>query len=73
MINIVTNWVISHNDGINSLINTLIQSIFFTLGLALWNKIKFPFSWRRVWSIFFLVLSTAWFFGLFIYCMKKME
>jgi hypothetical protein len=58
MNNIITGLLADYAIAFNYLLNVIFQSIFCILGLSLWNKLKFPFSWRRVWSIFFLILST---------------
>lgn len=31
--------------------------VFLIYGLSLWNKVKFPFSWRKVWGLLFLYIS----------------
>jgi NADH:ubiquinone oxidoreductase subunit H len=56
---------------LNSKFASLLFTIFFggvflTIGLDLWDKVKFPFTWRKVWAVFFLVLAIRWISGPFL-------
>jgi hypothetical protein len=71
MHNALVEFLNSQQNNIDFLINVLLQSLFFTIGLTLWNKVAFPFKWRRVWSFFFFILGTLKFFTFYKLILAK--
>lgn len=57
----LADWLNSHSEDIKFFVSSIFQAIYITIGLSLWDKDKLPFTWRRVWSLFFLILGLGTF------------
>ena len=48
-------------DKLSPTMFAFFYSMIFMCGLSHLDKEKFPFSWRKVWGVFFLYLACTFF------------
>lgn len=54
-------WLDAQGNYINFAINGFIKAVFFVLAFYLWDKVRFPFRWRKVLSVFLFLVGIYMF------------
>ncbi len=57
----IIDYINSKEVFINFLINLFIKSFFLIKGLDLYDKSKFPFSWKKVGGCILIAVALLWF------------